>query len=92
MSSSADSLLRVIFEAPLENNPAQGLAVALVGRGQVLLQINDDEGTHSVLLPHRGAVGLVLALCESIVPTAEDLARFRASIDTAWQRLPVETA
>lgn len=85
-----DTLLRVLFTAPLENDGSRGLAVALVGGRDILVQIVADEsGAHSCVLGHDAAVGLILALAQAIQPNEKDLARFRSAIEAGWTHAAV---
>lgn len=87
-ANTLPELLKVIYQAPEPNNAKHGLAVAIVAGDQVLLQISNALGSHSVLMESSAAVGLVMALCQHVRATDTDLARFRKLADSIWTEAP----
>lgn len=83
------TLLQVVFEAPLAGNPTYGLAVAVLGDGNVLVQILNERGVHSVVMPRAGAIGLVTGLCRGLDgATEQELVPLRRVIEEQWRDVP----
>jgi hypothetical protein len=82
-------LITVCFEAPFDNDPKQGLAVAVLADGNVLVQMINERGVHSVILPRTGAIGLIAGLSRGLGgATEQELAPLRAVIEEQWAGVP----
>ena len=82
-------LMQVVFEAPFDNDPKQGFAVAVLSDGNTLVQIIDTAGVHAVVLSRTGAIALIAGLSAALGGATEaELAPLRAVIEEEWREVP----